>query len=341
MKKILIINTLVTDDQYAVVMGIISVMGTAVSLFGLVSNAMIIRTFTAMGVDDGMSVSFLFLSISELVCFLMAIGQEVSIAFWVVEIGSHYNIYSTVHPYVFVNFFGNARNCLFDVPVLITLYLAVAKCMCVVKPLHFKNMFSVSRSVWVTVGICIFSVGSYVPIFANTGVTWEFDKNINRTRPMLWASPYRDVIKNIIWTVRDSVPCLASQVIIVICIYFMSRTLLEAAKFRGSLVAASTSRRNAESYDNNNQGMKRPNLKETQIIQQVVLISAVYIVGNTPKIVIFLAFILVPGLTLNTPYQNVYLIIINIRELIEMITSSVNIFIYYKYNSKFRSHCKC
>ncbi|CAL1546415.1 unnamed protein product [Lymnaea stagnalis] len=138
-----------------------------------------------MGADDGVTVSFLCLSSAEFVCFLALLGQELSMTLWVTEMISGFRIVFFVQPMAFNNFFGNIRNCLFTIPVLMIVYLSVAKCMCVFKPLHFKNMFPVRRTVWIMAGFCVFAIVSYMPIFASIGFPELYDGNINKTRHML------------------------------------------------------------------------------------------------------------------------------------------------------------
>ncbi|CAL1546407.1 unnamed protein product [Lymnaea stagnalis] len=339
------VDTLLTDEQYAVIMGLYSSVGTVLSVFGLVTNAVNVKTFVAMGADDGVTVAFLFLSSAEFVCFLAALGQELAMIFWVTEMTSKYKIVFDFHPMIFNNFFSNARNCFFDIPVLITLYLAVAKCMCVIRPLHFKNMFSVKRTLWVMTGISVFAVLSYLPIPASAGVTWQFDKNINRSRPMFWTSEHRNIIKNVVLNARDSFPSIVSEIVILVCIYLMSKSLGRAAKFRASTRSGAIVEKTANPYRATTATVAKVDTKlkgaELQVIKQVVVISAIYIVGNTPKIIIFMVLYIVPDLSFGNRYQYVYIVIMNTRELIEMFTSAVNIVIYYTYNSKFRRYCKC
>ncbi|CAL1546422.1 unnamed protein product [Lymnaea stagnalis] len=311
-------------------MSVYSAVGVVVSLFGLVTNAINMKTFVAMGAEDGVTMSFLFLSSAEFVCFLAALGQEVGMALRVTEKISGYQIVFGYQPMVFNLFFANVRNCLFTIPVLITLYLSVAKCMCVVKPLHFKNTFSKQRTAWVLMGISVFAVTSYVPIFTSAGVSVQYDPNINQTRPMLWLSLNRDVVVNIVRSIRDSFPAFASQGVITICVFVMSKALRKTAKFRASAktwIAA---------HDRHDEKLRGA---ELQVIKQVVVISVVYIVGNTPKIIVILASSLVAELNIGKRYQNLSNILSNTRELIEMMMSAVNIVIYYKYNSTFRRNC--
>ncbi|CAL1546418.1 unnamed protein product, partial [Lymnaea stagnalis] len=328
---------LVTDDQYAAILSLYSVIGIMTSLFGLVTNAINFKIFAVMGTKDGITVSFLFLSSAEFVCFWAALGQELSIVCGVTEILSKHKISLYNYPTAFGIYFGSIRTCLFTIPVLITLYLSVAKCVCVVRPLHFKNMFSVRTTVIIMSGICVCAVLSYLPIFCTTGIMWVHDKKTNASRIAMATSPYRDIIKNVVWTARDSVPSIASQVIVIVCIYLMIGSLRKAARFRGLSSSGTVLEPSKNSTHKNNEHEKaRLGGAEVQVIKQVVVISVVYIVGNTPKIAIILASSVVPDLNLGHRFQNLYIVLTNTRELIEMIFSAVNIFIYYNYNSKFK-----
>ncbi|CAL1546021.1 unnamed protein product, partial [Lymnaea stagnalis] len=353
-------NTLVTQNEFIALIGMFTTIDMILSATGVVSNLINIRTFVAMGADDGVTVSFLFLSLSEFTCCLAALGQKLAMALWVTEMATEYKTWFHVNPYAFNSFFGNIRTCLFAIPVFITTYLAVAKCMCVVKPLGFKNMFSVTRTVKIMYGICAFSLLAYVPVLATMGIAEQFDKNVNTTRKVMWFSPYRDLVKNIVWNVRDSFPAIASEIIIVACVVVMTRSLSEAVGWREKFRSETLSDERDTHQNVINKTLKmshipRGNLggklkgkpsgklsgKELQVIKQVTVICVVYVIGNTPKIIIFLAFALVPDLTPGGRYQNLYEVIFKSRELSELLLSVVHIFIYYKYNSKFRLFCKC
>ncbi|CAL1546413.1 unnamed protein product, partial [Lymnaea stagnalis] len=229
------------------------------------------------------------------------------------------------YPTAFVIYFGSIRTCLFTIPVLITLYLFIAKCVCVVRLLHFKNMFSVRTTVIIMPSICVCAVLSYLPVLSITGIMWVHDEKTNASRIAMATSPYRDIIKNVVWTARDSIPSIASQVIVIVCIYLMIGSLKKANR-RKIATEELTKITNSAGPDG----------AEVQVIKQVVVISVVYIVGNTPKIAIILASSVVPDLNLGHRFQDLYIVLTNTRELIEMIFSAVNIIIYYSYNSKFK-----
>ncbi|CAL1546009.1 unnamed protein product [Lymnaea stagnalis] len=337
------VQILVTQNEFVTLMGLFTCVDMVLSLMGIVTNAVNTKTFLAMGADDGVTVSFLYLSASELMCCLAALGQKISMAFWVTELATDYETWFFINPYVVNAFFGNIRACLFEIPILTTTYLSLAKCMCVVKPLSFKSMFSVSRTQRIMAGVCVFSVLTYVPIFATMGTTVEFDLKVNRTRHMIWFAPGRDLVKAVISTTRDTISAIGSEVIVSICLMIVTKALHRSVRLRAQLKNGTFSgkiNQRKSSLDCDDKISHKLSGKELQIIKQVALISVIFIAGNTPKIIVFLGVAFVPDLSPLGRYRNLYDVIIKSRELSELMTSVVNIFIYYKFNSKFRQCCR-
>ncbi|CAL1546020.1 unnamed protein product, partial [Lymnaea stagnalis] len=338
-----VFDTLITRKEFIPLIGMYTSVDMILSALGLITNAVNIRTFLDMGAKDGITVSFLFLSASELLCSLAGLGQRLSMAFWLTEMATGYQTWFHINPYAFNVYFGNIRSGLFEIPVLITTYLAVVKCVCVVNPLGFKNTFSVAKTVKIMVWICMVSFVTYIPILATMGMVEMFDHQVNVTRPILWFSPYRDIVKKIVWNGRDSVSAITSEIVIVVCLVVMTRSLSKAVSVRESLTSGGGSGLVGKPQDRSGSLGKISSVKlsgkELQVIRQVTYISLVYIVGNTPKIIVYLAIALVPDLTQGGMYQNLYDVILKGKETFELVISCVNIVIYYKYNTKFRACC--
>ncbi|KAH9507702.1 hypothetical protein Btru_053495 [Bulinus truncatus] len=129
---------------------------------------------------------------------------------------------------------------------------------------------------------------------------------------------------------------LADPVIIIVSVAIMIRCLKKASKFR---------QRHAGDPDTEIPILREPEhqqrkmtTKDVLIVRQVILISVVYIIANIPKILVDIGTFIVPDFTLGKRYQNVYLAIICAMEFFQGFNSSLNMIIYYKYNSKFRKH---
>ncbi|CAL1539440.1 unnamed protein product, partial [Lymnaea stagnalis] len=305
---------------------------TVASLPGLFANLLNIKTFITMGLEDGITVSFLVLSLSDLGYLAAQLCGGVASGFNVLELWFNFTVWFPVQPFAVAVYCPNIAYVVYAMTVLTTTYLAVVRCMCVARPLHFKNTFTRARTVWTLVVFALVSVGSYIPLLLNMGIAEQFDDDVGAVRPTLWFSAIRPFVKGLTWAARDTVLAILSQTVIPICVFVMTRCLRQASNFRKS--ASGTNAQNSEIK-------KGPGKiftgKELLVVQQVLLVSTLYVVCNTPKVVVILAGFLQPEFSLGKRYNNIYVAMISLRDLFEQVNSSVNILIYYKYNRKFRS----
>ncbi|CAL1530805.1 unnamed protein product, partial [Lymnaea stagnalis] len=321
----------ITRDDYAGFLAFYSCTWTILTLFGAAGNAVNVRTFVCMGINDGFAISFLALSVLDLSYLVVALAMAVSTAFFTVELKQPH-IFFSVQPYALAIYFGNFGVMLYLTIQLTTTFIAVARCMCVAKPLHFKNAFTRRRCAAVLSCLVSIPVVSYVPIWINMAIVTQFDPSTNTTRPSLWVSPSREFIKDIIWTIEDMLIPFSTEIIVLVCLIVMADGLRKSSKFRmSSLSGCSLSEYGASG------GPHKLSGKELVIVQQTAVISFLYILTNTPKVASNIVSVLVPEFNLGKKYGNLYLVVISFRKLLEMCNSASNLPIYYKCNPKFRS----
>ncbi|CAG5131416.1 unnamed protein product [Candidula unifasciata] len=327
---------LVTNTQYILIMEFYSEVGTVLSFFGIVSNIINIRTFCAMGLNDGITVSFLCLSIFDLIYLIPSFSLGISIALGVIELRTPKAF--VIEPQGVSILLANFMVLVSVTNVLTTTFLAVARCMCVAKPLHFKNWFNKTKTLAFIGSFIVVAVVSYAPVIANLGITMQFDVMKNLTRPILWVSPKRESIKVISWIIIDLILPFTTQFTVVVCVVIMASSLRVSSRFRQSAVSMSTADKKGNNTLSSKSTVPKDKLtgKDVLVVQQVVLISVVYIICNTPKMMISVAAITVPGFTIGQRYSNLYLSVNTLRQQFEIFNSSVNTFIYYRYNTKFR-----
>lgn len=157
---------------------------------------------------------------------------------------------------------------------------------------------------------------------------------------MLWVAPNRDAIKHRVWSLTDIVLPLTTQIIVLVCLIVMADKLRKSLKFRQTFKTSDETKENklpkSSDMATNKKTSSNVSKKDMKVVKQVMLISAVYIVCNTPKIFINVTALLVSDFTLGTRYQNLYLVLNSIRSLFETVNSSASLPIYYSYNGKFR-----
>ncbi|BFZ17956.1 hypothetical protein BsWGS_20995 [Bradybaena similaris] len=326
------VQGVINSEQYTITSGSFSVAWVLVSALGLVGNAINIQTFIAMKLEDGVTVSFLVLSLSDECFTLTMFLRGASSIFYTAEMALNYTFWFPVEPYAIYIFFVNFGIVMYVMTVLTTTFLAVARCMCVARPLHFKNAFTRRRCIIILSCFAVFTIVSYLPIYANMGLLYQYDSRINATRPSLWISPNREIIKDVIWAVRDTFLPIITQFIVIVCVIVMANSLRESNKFRQSSRVDRT-------LSEKDKDAGKLGKKDMQVVKQVAIISCVYIVCNMPKIVFNIAGIIESDLTVDKYLQNMYLVTLSIAEFFQIFNSSINVFIYYKYNSKFKSCC--
>jgi hypothetical protein len=340
-------STLLTLFQFIATMEMCYIVSFLISVIGVISNIINIKVFVAMGLHDGVTVSFLGLAIFDLAYLLSSLSLSVSTAFYIYELKTHATFY--LDPYAILVYSATIMIILSISNILTTTFLAVVRCLCVAKPLQFKDTVTTERAVLIIIGIVIFSVTVYIPILANTGMANKFDQKRNMSRLTLWFSPKRDIVKNNVLMIIEMFLPISTQLIILLCIVVMIRCLRAASKFRQSSLSVITLVDKKNNKNNSHQQSKESaedsaNIsstkltgKDLRVVQQVFLISLVYIVCNTPKIFITFFSWFEPEFALGKAYTDIYVLVHCTRKIFEIINATVNFIIYYKYNTNFRS----
>ncbi|CAL1536997.1 unnamed protein product [Lymnaea stagnalis] len=340
--------------EYTISEGVLCLARGTLSVLGCTANVISIRTFASMGLADGMNLSFLCLSVSDLMYLVTVLARAVSFLFMTLEEMPGQFFWFPVEPYGVYIFFGHAGRIPYILSNLTTTFLAVARCLCVARPLVFKNTFSSKIALTILSACAVFSVSSYVPILFYMGMIPLYDERTNATsRPSLWISPKREEVKDVVWGMRDAFVPFATQIVVIVCVITMSGSLRAASNFRHAnsishLVPRSHLSREACIKGNDpvegrgvhgakpNYVQSRLGGKELRVVQQVVLICVVYITCNTPTIFINFASVFESNFSIEKTYRNLYLTTTGAKHLFQTINASFNIFIYHNYNSKFK-----
>ena len=346
-----------TSTQFGVSSEILGIIGGCLNLFGVIANLVNVRTFIRMGVTkDGMTLAFLLLSISDLGVNFSSLAAWVSIyihALELTEMLTHSNYVSTSTNYsspAFLSFLDPMGVAVFSfniitvfnvTTVLITVYLAVARCLCVARPLHFRGIISIRRTLAVVIGFFSISIVTRIPVLAHMGMPVTFDPVFKASRPTLWLHPRRPIIRNVIWSLFDIGFSSVAQVTLSVCVIIMARKLKTANEFRNS---ASVSRNEISASksgidDSHISSTSTLNNKDARIIQQLVLISTIFIVCNIPRLMRNFTPLFEPKFEIGGQYESLYLTFGFVYSVFDGINSSVNVFVYYAYNSKFRLFC--
>ncbi|CAL1531188.1 unnamed protein product, partial [Lymnaea stagnalis] len=339
-----------SDKNYLIFCDIFSIACLLISVVGSVGNVVSIKVFISMGLRDGVTTSFVFLVTADLIYLVVMAAHAVALQLFVIEKKSQYRTWFNVDPFGVYIVFANIANLIYFETITITTMLAVVRCMCVAMPLKFKNVFNRGTSSVASFVFCVLGLASYLPVLVYMALIPGYDPRVNATRSVLWISPQREESKHAVWITRDVSFTFASEVVVIVCVIVMARRIRAASRFRQmstlnglnkpeSITRKGPSTKTSQKNARLRQNLSKTSNRELSVVKQVVLISTVYIVSNAPKIVFVIVSFFYTEFTLGKSYQNLYLVGVSSMEFFQTCSSSINIFIYYKFNTKFRKYC--
>ncbi|CAL1531189.1 unnamed protein product [Lymnaea stagnalis] len=299
-----------SDENYVLFCDFFSITNLILAFMGCLGNVTAIKVFVSMGLKDGVTLSFLFLTTTDLLYLITMAIHSVALQLFVIEKKTSHGTWFWIEPFGIYIFFANIGNLIYFVTIMITTLLAVVRCLCVATPFRFKHMFNRKTSFMTCIVFCVLATSSYLPVLVYMSLAQAFDPKVNATRVLLWISPKREFVKQVVWISRDVSATFATEAIVIACIIIMARSIRATIQFRQASTLNGLNNfedTNAKRYSSNGSGnvnndqksnfkssgrgsSQRSNSvklshKEMSIVQQIILISLVYILSNMPKII--------------------------------------------------------
>lgn len=290
--------------------------GLVVCLFGVVTNILNIITFMKQGARDTVNISLLGLAASDFssqiglfftnICFLPALSS-MDLPFVINDV---MYIFSWCH-ILFTR-----------ITTWITAYITLERCLCVMVPLKVKNIFTPKRTVLYLLFVCVFMIASVFPSFYTARPAKIFVPSRNKTILGLSFIKNRRQIDNISFIMNNGIPIVAFFFVI-LCTVILVSGIQKKSKWRRKAISFADSSAISD--------------RDTKIIKMVMLIAIIFITCYFPGTVIFIWLILDPEMRFDGKHVNQLLAVFSVLFHLESVNASVNIFIYLKMSSKFRS----
>ncbi|GFR62002.1 chemosensory receptor A [Elysia marginata] len=303
--------------------------GLVIILFGLVSNITNIVVFLKAGAKDSVTILLLCLSISDLV-FLNLITSSVCSLFII----GLFPFYSWPFDVKFTRtlLYWPAYTA-YDLSTFLSVSLGVTRCACVAMPLKFKHVFTKSRTVkWVML-LVVLAVSLRLPVLTIRRIAWRIDPRTNSSSLYL-KSVNNDEMSRINDILNRGSLIYVSYVTMVTCVVIIMVKLRQAAKIRRSCTESSLQSR-AQTSDKSSP--HRLSSKDLQVVKSVAIVCTIFIVLQLPFLLISTIRLIAPEFNNGQRLVNLFGIFSQINGTCAYLNASINIFVYYNYNSKFRS----
>ncbi|XP_005105067.1 galanin-like G-protein coupled receptor npr-9 [Aplysia californica] len=306
------------------------------TVIGVVGNSLSIVTFFSLGLRDSVTFLFFIQSVSDLLASCATFGYLLFVALYIVE--GFTVLRFSFDPNVIATVSVNTRDTFYCMSVLTTTFIATLRCLSVYKPIRFKGFVTARRSYISTAILALVSLAVYGP----SSLTYEFQqygtdlKNISR-----FVIRYTEVYRkssNFEKIVGDTIMTLAAQFIVSLCLFVLAHGLVSSIKFR--LQSSSVQRASGNRIGPLRKQASSLQGKELQAVRQVCLVALIFVLCNMPKVGIAFGRMFLDGFAIYGKYGTLYQLIVHVRIFTDTINSSVNCFVYYRYNSNFRNKLK-
>ena len=353
---------LIFFEEYNFLMKFIFHIWLCIVIFGLVSNTINILVFAKIGFRDNVTVTLLFLSLSDLLNLILNCPIVVA---WFIEKNFPDHVWP-FHPKILSYGIYWWAYTFYDYSSFVSVFLALVRCACVSRPLRFKSMFTISRTVTILGVLFLVAVTLRAPVLTVFRLSWAVNPLTNSTfrsiqsvddfnqmnksnNSIQFASIFRNIYKASDILNMNIIPWIA-YLIMVSCVVVLVSHLQAASKFRRSLQSGSNGSSENSNPDlqndrseviNNPRGKnKKPSdkmsPKDLQVIKSVTLICVIFIVSQLPYQVTSTVRLIDPEYSELDKKRLAFGFGNNIGRTFGLLNPSVNIFVHYFFNTRYR-----
>ena len=304
---------------------VLAPMWPAIITFGFISNITNIVVFLKAGVKENVSTLLLSLSLSDLI-YLILITPTMC--------GMVIVAYARDYPWPFDQRFVYLLPywpavTAYDISSFISVSLGVLRCACVAMPLKFKLVFTKARTIKWVLFLVVLAVSLRIPVLMIYKVAHRTDPATNVSTVYLEAIPNTNAMLEINDIVNRGAIIYINFFTMIICICVLSFKLYEATNIRRSYTSGSAAEKS--SLKTQLQG------KDLQVIKSVVLVCIIFIFSHLPFLTVSTVRLINPSFNDGVRLAYLFVLFKQISLTFSYLNASVNIFVYYNFNSKYRA----
>ena len=316
-------------EEFFFTVKVLAPLWPAIILFGLLSNIINISVFLKTGAKDNVTTLLLSLALSDL-AFLTLISPTVAGYIIIYLDGSNAMRFGS--DILFHLFYWPAFTA-YDLSALISVSLGVMRCACVAMPLKFKLVFTRSRTIKWVMFLVVLAVSLRLPVLTIHRISWRTDAQTNQSIPYMKVvnvenmSRINDILN------RGTVVYIL-YITMVTCVIILNVKLYQASKIRRSFTTGLAKAPDGAPDKPAAQGLSS---KDMQVVKSVVLVCTIFILSQLPFLLVSTSRLISPDFKYDQQLRYVFAIFSQISLTCSSVNASVNIFVYYTYNSKYKS----
>ncbi|GFO23135.1 chemosensory receptor a [Plakobranchus ocellatus] len=325
-----------SDEQFNIIHLFLIYTSQLINICVITTNSLNIAVFVKLGFSEPSNISLTALAICDFTLAVLTTWNNLCL--WL----TYHNVRLPFHSANVSFITGGAQWAFLSSTVAwITAFISIERCLCILFPLKVRRLIT-PRGTFVAMLIIILL--TFCPsffFFIRYKFVWVFNPYLNLT--ILNTTPVNSEFA-ILFEKMPIVICgviqpLLAFAIVLICTVLLVVQLRKISSWRMSVTSAKSQRIQPEEDPpaNSSTAEARISQKEERLVRMVVAIATIFIVSYIPTCIMLLCYVVFDEFYLFGVYRRLFIVSGYIISLGQPISGSVNILIYYKMTSKFRS----
>lgn len=291
------------------------------SLFGLcgtVANVINICVFVKEGLNNSMNISFLSLSVSDLCSLVTLLWMNICLNPYISRAETTF-----VFSEILYLTAGWPHGCSARVTSWITAYITAERCLSITAPLQVKRIVTPKRTVLVITFIYLINIFSLLPEYTTVYYDWKYYSDRNKSMVGLAFRSYKSSTDGLVFILHAGLSFTSFFLVIVFTIILVFK-----------LKQNSLWRQNALSEIRQNENLS---IRDKKVVSMIIVLASVLVVCYTPTVMLSIISSCVPGFSVVGKLANSFNAAWSFGFLLHSINSNINILLYFRMSSKFRS----
>lgn len=320
-------KSILSVELYSLIMSInLGVICQLFAIFGTITNIINIIIFVKQGFSDTVNISLLALTISDL-CSLLAI-MWTNLCYTQAFRDADTSLLTTdVHLIT-----GSWPHVIFTrTSAWITAFISFERCMCVIKPLKVKTMFTRKKIIISVVTLFTITLSCGGLIYVPVGLGWKFFPEKNRTLIGLvfrLDGRERNIANYVSYGINGAFMPVGAFITLSVFTAVLVVNLNKKAAWR-NVNSSVMSQKNCD-------GDGKINTKDAKAAKMVLFISIIFIICLFPAVTLLIIKCTDPRLGYDGIYNKLSMVIASVSFNTEVINSGINIFVYFSMSTKYR-----
>ncbi|GFO04152.1 chemosensory receptor a [Plakobranchus ocellatus] len=324
------------DEQFYMILLVIVSISQLINICAIIANSLSIAVFVQLGFSEPSNISLTALAICDFTLAVLLTWNN--LCFWL----TYHNVRLPFHV-LNVNFLTGGAQWTFlsSTVAWITAFISFERCLCILLPLKVRRLITPRGTFVVMLIIILLTFCPSFFLYIRYKFVWEFNPYLNLTilNTSLVNSEFAVLFEKISIVICGVIQPLLAFSIVVICTVLLVVQLRKISSWRLSVTSAKSQRvRPEENPATSSPSAKlRISQKEERLVRMVVAIATIFIMSYIPTCIGILCNVVFDEFHPFGVYKRLSIVSAYITSLGQPISGSVNIIIYYKMASKFRS----